>query len=181
MWSLLSEKGHARRFSACECSYDCSKSEWINEVHFKKKKRLSWTTIYIPVISAHHVDHKPYRKHFLTLTLFKIVFFPASSLCTDVPLQSEGGGTSVHRLPSRHNLKSILNTKWMVVTRHQSHGSFSLDWKCSSRRSSGTVTVTGLPHIQTGVKTSIMDCLIYLEKRFVPKTFVLLHSELTNS
>ena len=34
----------------------------------------------------------------------------------------------------------------MVITRHQSHGSFSLDWKCSSRRSSGTVTVTGFWH-----------------------------------
>ena len=142
MWSLLSKKGHARRFSARHCSHDCSKSEWIKEF------RLSWTTTYVPVISAHHVDHKPYRKpnHFLTLTLFKTVFFPVSSLCTDVPLQSEGGGTSVHRLPARHNLKSMLNTKWMVITRHQSHGSFSLDWKCSSRRSSGTVTVTGLRH-----------------------------------
>ena len=147
MWSLLSEKGHARHFSACQCSHVCNKSEWINEVHFKKK-RLSWTTTYIPVILAHHVDHKPYRKpnHFLTLTLFKIVFFPASSPCTDVPLPSEGRGTSVYRLPARHNLKSMLNTKRMVITRHQSHGSFSLDWKCSFRRSSGIVIVTGLQH-----------------------------------
>ena len=135
-------------FSARHCSHDYSKSEWINEVPFKKEFRLSWTTTYIPVILAHHVDHKPYRKpnHFLTLTLFKIVFFPASSLCTDVSLPSEGGGTLVHRLPARHNLKSVLNTKWMVITRHQSHDSFFLDWKCSSRRSSGTVTVTGLRH-----------------------------------
>ena len=112
-------------FSARHCSHDYSKSEWINEVPFKKEFRLSWTTTYIPVILAHHVDHKPYRKpnHFLTLTLFKIVF-----------------------LPARHDLKSMLNTKWMVITRHQNRGSFSLDWKCSSRRSSGTVTVTALRH-----------------------------------
>lgn len=46
MWSLLSEKGHARHFSACQCSHDCNKSEWINEVHFKKKKTILNHNIY---------------------------------------------------------------------------------------------------------------------------------------